>query len=71
MKRREFLVSASAAAALMQSKQSHALQAAGPGSDPSVGSGANSRNYDTMARHPHWLGSDSMEVQKLSPQLPG
>ena len=28
-------------------------------------------HFDTTARHPDWLGSDSMEVQKLAPQLPG
>jgi uncharacterized protein len=28
-------------------------------------------HFDTTARHPDWLGSDSPEVQKLSPQLPG
>jgi predicted aldo/keto reductase-like oxidoreductase len=28
-------------------------------------------HFDTTARHPDWLGSDSMPVQKLAPQLPG
>ena len=28
-------------------------------------------HFDTTARHPDWLGSDTPEVQKLSPQLPG
>jgi uncharacterized protein len=28
-------------------------------------------HFDTTARHPDWLGSDSPEVQKLAPQLPG
>jgi uncharacterized protein len=28
-------------------------------------------HFDTTARHPDWLGSDSTEVQKLAPQLPG
>ena len=28
-------------------------------------------HFDTTARHPDWLGSDSQEVQKLAPQLPG
>ncbi len=28
-------------------------------------------HFDTTARHPDWLGSDSMAVQKLAPQLPG
>jgi len=28
-------------------------------------------HFDTTARHPDWLGSDSKEVQKLEPQLPG
>ncbi len=28
-------------------------------------------HFDTTARHPDWLGSDSNEVQKLAPQLPG
>ena len=28
-------------------------------------------HFDTTARHPDWLGSDSKEVQKLAPQLPG
>jgi uncharacterized protein len=30
-----------------------------------------SSHFDTTARHPDWLGSDSMPVQKLAPQLPG
>jgi aryl-alcohol dehydrogenase-like predicted oxidoreductase len=28
-------------------------------------------HFDTTARHPDWLGSDSPSVQKLAPQLPG
>lgn len=28
-------------------------------------------HFDTTARHPDWLGSDSTAVQKLAPQLPG
>jgi predicted aldo/keto reductase-like oxidoreductase len=28
-------------------------------------------HFDTTARHPDWLGSDSMPVQKLAPQIPG
>lgn len=28
-------------------------------------------HFDTTARHPDWLGADTPEVQKLSPQLPG
>jgi predicted aldo/keto reductase-like oxidoreductase len=28
-------------------------------------------HFDTTARHPDWLGSDSKAVQKLAPQLPG
>jgi aryl-alcohol dehydrogenase-like predicted oxidoreductase len=28
-------------------------------------------HFDTTARHPDWLGSDSSDVQKLAPQLPG
>jgi predicted aldo/keto reductase-like oxidoreductase len=28
-------------------------------------------HFDTTARHPDWLGSDSDAVQKLAPQLPG
>jgi len=28
-------------------------------------------HFDTTARHPDWLGSDTPAVQKLSPQLPG
>jgi len=28
-------------------------------------------HFDTTARHPDWLGSDSTEVQKLAPKLPG
>jgi uncharacterized protein len=28
-------------------------------------------HFDTTARHPDWLGSDSTEVQKLAPQIPG
>jgi aryl-alcohol dehydrogenase-like predicted oxidoreductase len=28
-------------------------------------------HFDTTARHPDWLGSDSKPVQKLAPQLPG
>ena len=28
-------------------------------------------HFDTTARHPDWLGSDSGPVQKLAPQLPG
>jgi predicted aldo/keto reductase-like oxidoreductase len=28
-------------------------------------------HFDTTARHPDWLGSDSNAVQKLAPQLPG
>ncbi len=28
-------------------------------------------HFDTTARHPDWLGSDSSAVQKLAPQLPG
>ena len=28
-------------------------------------------HFDTTARHPDWLGSDSAPVQKLAPQLPG
>lgn len=28
-------------------------------------------HFDTTARHPDWLGSDSEPVQKLAPQLPG
>jgi predicted aldo/keto reductase-like oxidoreductase len=30
-----------------------------------------SSHFDTTARHPDWLGSDSVPVQKLAPQLPG
>jgi predicted aldo/keto reductase-like oxidoreductase len=30
-----------------------------------------SSHFDTTARHPDWLGSDSAPVQKLAPQLPG
>jgi hypothetical protein len=28
-------------------------------------------HFDTTARHPDWLGSDSPAVQKLAPELPG
>ncbi len=28
-------------------------------------------HFDTTARHPDWLGSDSPAVQKIAPQLPG
>ncbi len=28
-------------------------------------------HFDTTARHPDWLGSDTPEVQELAPQLPG
>ncbi len=28
-------------------------------------------HFDSTARHPDWLGSDSTAVQKLAPQLPG
>ena len=28
-------------------------------------------HFDTTARHPDWLGSDSPAVQELAPQLPG
>jgi aryl-alcohol dehydrogenase-like predicted oxidoreductase len=28
-------------------------------------------HFDTTARHPDWLGSDSPPVQKLAPELPG
>jgi uncharacterized protein len=28
-------------------------------------------HFDTTARHPDWLGSDSPAVQRLAPQLPG
>lgn len=28
-------------------------------------------HFDTTARHPDWLGSDTEEIQKLAPQLPG
>jgi hypothetical protein len=28
-------------------------------------------HFDTTARHPDWLGSDSEAVQKLAPDLPG
>jgi aryl-alcohol dehydrogenase-like predicted oxidoreductase len=28
-------------------------------------------HFDTTARHPDWLGSDSPDVQQLAPQLPG
>jgi len=28
-------------------------------------------HFDTTARHPDWLGSDTQEVQKLEPELPG
>jgi uncharacterized protein len=28
-------------------------------------------HFDTTARHPDWLGSDSPAVQRLVPQLPG
>ena len=28
-------------------------------------------HFDTTARHPDWMGSDSPAVQKLAPQLPG
>lgn len=28
-------------------------------------------HFDTTARHPDWLGSDSQAVQQLAPQLPG
>jgi uncharacterized protein len=28
-------------------------------------------HFDTTARHPDWLGSDSKQVQKLAPQIPG
>ena len=28
-------------------------------------------HFDTTARHPDWMGSDSVAVQKLAPQLPG
>jgi uncharacterized protein len=30
-----------------------------------------SAHFDSTARHPDWLGSDSPAVQKLAPQLPG
>jgi hypothetical protein len=30
-----------------------------------------SAHFDTTARHPDWLGSDTPAVQKLAPQLPG
>ncbi len=30
-----------------------------------------SSHFDTTARHPDWLGSDSPAVQELAPQLPG
>jgi aryl-alcohol dehydrogenase-like predicted oxidoreductase len=30
-----------------------------------------SSHFDTTARHPDWLGSDSPAVQKLAPELPG
>jgi hypothetical protein len=28
-------------------------------------------HFDTTARHPDWLGSDTTAVQQLEPQLPG
>ena len=28
-------------------------------------------HFDTTARHPDWLGSDSPAVQQLAPQVPG
>jgi len=28
-------------------------------------------HFDTTARHPDWLGSDSKAVQQLAPKLPG
>jgi hypothetical protein len=28
-------------------------------------------HFDSTIRHPDWLGSDTPEVQKLAPQLPG
>ncbi len=28
-------------------------------------------HFDSTARHPDWLGSDSEPVQNLAPQLPG
>ena len=28
-------------------------------------------HFDTTARHPDWLGSDSQAVQELAPELPG
>ncbi len=28
-------------------------------------------HFDTTARHPDWLGSDSTSVQQLAPELPG
>jgi hypothetical protein len=28
-------------------------------------------HFDTTARHPDWLGSDSKQVQLLAPELPG
>ena len=30
-----------------------------------------SAHFDSIARHPDWLGTDSVPVQKLAPQLPG
>ncbi len=30
-----------------------------------------SSHFDTTARHPDWLGSDSPAIQKIAPQLPG
>jgi aryl-alcohol dehydrogenase-like predicted oxidoreductase len=30
-----------------------------------------SAHFDSTARHPDWLGTDSVPVQKLAPQLPG
>jgi len=28
-------------------------------------------HFDTTARHPDWLGSDSQAMQQLAPELPG
>jgi hypothetical protein len=28
-------------------------------------------HFDSTARHPDWLGSDSTPVQELAPELPG
>jgi uncharacterized protein len=67
LKRREFLTTAGAAAALMQSKQMHAAQAGGPDSAQTMGTESNSRQ--AAARIPLVTNPGTMKGEMLHREL--